>query len=88
MFFVNYFRFILYRFIDDNRPSLITAQLRFDKATGNRRRSDVSEYIEIVQMAKEIHGLYTLYSGLFIFTTPAQMIRLVRNLITKTIIVE
>ncbi|CAF3588766.1 unnamed protein product [Rotaria sordida] len=71
-------------FIDDNRASLIAAQLRYDKVTGNRRRFGVSEYIEIVLIPKETHGLYTLYPGLFIFTTPARMIRPVMNLITKT----
>ncbi|CAF4876145.1 unnamed protein product [Rotaria sp. Silwood1] len=71
-------------FIDDNRASLIAAQLRYDKVTGNRRRFGVSEYIEIVLIPKEIHGLYTLYPALFIFTTPARMIRPVMNLITKT----
>ena len=77
-------RYVLYRFVDDNQASLIAAQLRFDKATGNRRRSGVAEHLEIVLVPKEPHGLYTLYPGLFIFTTPARMIRPVMNLLTKT----
>ena len=72
------------RFIDDNRAPLVAAQLRLDKATGNRRRAGVSEYIEIVLVPKELHGLYTIYPALFIFTTPARMIRPTMNLITKT----
>jgi hypothetical protein len=72
------------RFIDHDRASLIAAQLRLDKATGNRRRTGVSEHIEIVLIPKEPHGLYTIYPGLFLFTTPARMIRPVMNLITKT----
>lgn len=63
---------------------LVAAQLRFDKATGNRRRAGVSEHIEIVLVPKESHGLYTIYPALFIFTTPARMSRPVMNLITKT----
>jgi DNA-directed RNA polymerase I subunit RPA2 len=55
-----------------------------DKAIGNRRRAGVSEHIEIVLIPKEPYGLYTLYPGLFLFTTPARMIRPVMNLITKT----
>lgn len=31
-----------------------------------------------------MHGLYTIYPALFIFTTPARMIRPTMNLITKT----
>ena len=72
------------RFIDDNRAPLVAAQLRLDKATGNRRRAGVSEHIEIVLVPKDSHGLYTIYPALFIFTTPARMIRPVRNLITQT----
>ncbi|CAF0754933.1 unnamed protein product [Adineta steineri] len=71
-------------FIDDTRASLLAAQLRFDKATGNRRRSGISEHLEIVLIPKETHGLYTLYPGLFLFSTPARLIRPVMNLITKT----
>jgi DNA-directed RNA polymerase I subunit RPA2 len=72
------------RFIDDTRAVLVAAQLRFDKSTGNRRRTGVSEYTEIVLIPKETHGLYTLYPGLFIFSTPARLIRPVMNLITQT----
>ncbi len=77
-------KYFYYRFVDDNQASLIAAQLRFDKATGNRRRAGVSEYLEIVLVPKETHGLYTLYPGLFIFSTPARLIRPVMNLITQT----
>ena len=55
-----------------------------DKASGTRRRAGVSEHIEIVLIPKEPHGLYTIYPGLFLFTTPARMIRPVMNLITNT----
>ena len=78
------FKNIFYRFIDDKQAPLIASQLRLDKAIGNRRRSGISEHTEIVLIPKEGHGLYTLYPGLFIFTTPARMIRPVMNLITKT----
>ena len=72
------------RYIDDKLASAIAAQLRLDKASGTRRRAGVSEYIEIVLIPKEPHGRYTLYPGLFLFTTPARMIRPVLNLVTKT----
>jgi DNA-directed RNA polymerase I subunit RPA2 len=62
----------------------MTAQLRLDKASGTRRRAGVSEYIEIVLIPKETHGRYTLYPGLFLFSTPARMIRPVLNLISNT----
>ena len=78
-------RNIFYSFIDNNRASLVAAQIRFDKVTSNHHRSGVSEYTEIVFIPKETHGSYTLYPGLFLFTTPARIIRPVMNLITKTI---
>ena len=70
--------------VDDTRAVLITAQLRLDKATGNRRRAGVLEHMEIVLIPKEVHGQYTLYPGLFLFSTPARMVRPVMNLISKT----
>lgn len=76
--------FSSFRYIDDPRASTIAAQLRLDKANGTRRRSGVSEHLEIVLIPKETHGLYTLYPALFLFTTPARMIRPVFNLLTKT----
>lgn len=72
------------RFIDDDRASQIAAQLRFDKASGKRRRGGVSEHLEIVLIPKEPHGLYTLYPSLFLFSTPARLIRPVMNLLTQT----
>jgi DNA-directed RNA polymerase I subunit RPA2 len=71
-------------YIDEDRASVIAAQLRSDKASGRGRHAGVAEHLEIVLIPREAHGLYTLYPGLFLFTTPARMIRPVLNLITNT----
>jgi DNA-directed RNA polymerase I subunit RPA2 len=76
---------LLFRsYVDDIQAVPIAAQLRLDKAKGNRRRAGVLEHLEIVLIPKEVHGQYTIYPGLFLFSTPARMIRPVMNLITKT----
>lgn len=77
--------YIVHRFIDDDRAASIAAQLRIDKVRGTHRRSGVSAQMEIVLVPKDPHGSYTLYPGLFLFTTPARMIRPITNLITKSI---
>lgn len=40
--------------------------------------------MEIVLIPKGSHGRYTLYPGLFLFSTPARLIRPVLNLISNT----
>jgi DNA-directed RNA polymerase I subunit RPA2 len=72
------------RYIDNDRASFIAAQLRLDKVCGTHRRTGVSSHTEIVLVPKDVHGVYTLYPALYIFTTPARLIRPVMNLIANT----
>ncbi|CAF1130581.1 unnamed protein product, partial [Didymodactylos carnosus] len=66
-------------YVSDNKVSQIVQQLRLDKCLS---RPGVPTYLEIVHIPKT--GKYTLYPGVYLFTTPARMMRPVRNLQTNT----
>lgn len=74
--------------VHTNRVDELKNKLRYLKALATAfptNSSDVSKYMEICHLPRSNVSTYTLYPGLYLFTTPGRMMRPVRNLHTNQI---
>ena len=73
-------------FVSTDRVEELTKRLRYLKAMGvslsGTNESPVPKYLEICHLP---HSVYSLYPGLYLFTTPGRMMRPVRNLQTQAV---